>query len=135
MHFILQSHCGPDVGSSEGGPNLAPGDTDPGRDDQDAGVAVEEGRPRLKEPPRFAVVLHNDDYTTMEFVVEILRRYFQKTPEEAASIMLSVHRQGRGVAGVYSYEIAETKAVQVEDHARSRGFPLKCTVEEAGDGR
>lgn len=102
----------------------------PEQDDGGIGVAVEESKPRLKEPPKYAVVLHNDDYTTMEFVVEILQRYFHRTIEEATRVMLSVHQQGKGVAGVYGYEIAETKAAQVEDHARSRGFPLKCTVEE-----
>lgn len=94
-------------------------------------LAVEEGRPRLKEPPRFAAILHNDDYTTMEFVIEVLRRFFSKTGEEATRIMLKVHNEGRGVAGVYSFEIAETKAAQVEEHAKANGFPLKCTVEEA----
>lgn len=98
---------------------------------EEGGVAVEEGKPRLKEPARFAVVLHNDDYTSMEFVVEVLRRYFHKTEEAALQIMLQVHRQGKGVAGVYHYEIAETKAMQVHEYARSKGFPLRCTVEPA----
>jgi ATP-dependent Clp protease adaptor protein ClpS len=98
--------------------------------ESDSGVAVQEGRPRLKEPPKYAVLLHNDDYTTMEFVIEILRRYFQKTEEEAARIMLRVHHEGCGVAGVFSHEIAETKVIQVQEHAKSRGFPLKCTIEE-----
>ena len=92
---------------------------------------VEEGRPQLKEPSKYAVVLHNDDYTTMDFVVEVLQRFFQKTGDEAVRIMLKVHQDGRGVAGVYSFEIAETKSVQVNDFAQSRGFPLKSTVEEA----
>lgn len=97
----------------------------------DVGVAVEEGRPKLKPPPKYAVVLHNDDYTTMEFVVEILQRYFQKTGEEAVRVMMQVHQHERGVAGVYSYEIAETKTVQVHEYARSKGFPLRCSVEPA----
>lgn len=92
-------------------------------------LAVEESRPKLKEPPRFAVILHNDDYTTMEVVTEILRRYFHKTEEQAVQIMLQVHQKGRGIAGVYHHEIAETKVVQVHDYARSKGFPLKCTIE------
>lgn len=95
------------------------------------GVAVEEGRPKVKAPPRYSVILHNDDYTTMEFVVEVLRRYFQKTEEQAVQIMLRVHQEGRGVAGIYSFDIAETKAVQVRDYAQARGFPLRCTVEPA----
>jgi ATP-dependent Clp protease adaptor protein ClpS len=86
-------------------------------------------RDKLKEPPKHAVVLHNDDYTTMEFVVEVLKKFFQKTEAEAMAIMLRVHEDGKGVAGIFSYEIAETKAVQVDFVARGRGYPLKCTVE------
>ena len=95
----------------------------------DHDVAVQDARPKLKSPQKYAVLLHNDDYTTMEFVVEILTRYFQKSAAEAAEIMLKVHQQGRGVAGIYSHEIAETKVTQVMDEARSRSFPLKCTME------
>lgn len=90
---------------------------------------VQERKSETKEPSRHAVVLHNDNYTTMEFVVDVLKRLFHKTEEEAMAIMLRIHRAGRGVAGVYSFEIAETKAVQVDQVARGRGFPLKCTVE------
>ena len=97
--------------------------------EQENGVAVETARPKVASPPKFAVVLHNDDYTTMEFVVEVLQRYFSKTQEEAMQIMLRVHEDGRGVAGLYSHQIAETKAAQVQEYAKSRGFPLKCTVE------
>jgi ATP-dependent Clp protease adaptor protein ClpS len=97
-----------------------------------AGVDTEvenEVRNRLKPPPHYAVVLHNDDYTTMEFVVEVLKRFFRKTEEEAVQVMLKVHQEGRGVAGVYSLEIAETKAAQAQQLAEERHFPLKCTVE------
>ena len=97
--------------------------------DHESDVAVQEGRPKLKEPRKYAVILHNDDYTTMEFVVEMLRKYFQKTQAQALDVMLSVHQDGRGVAGVYGFEIAETKAEQVQAEARDRGFPLKCTIE------
>src|SRR6476661_8294109 len=96
--------------------------------EEEGAVAVEEGRPKLQEPPRYAVVLHNDDYTTMEFVIEVLQRFFRKTQEEALKITLQVHNEGRGVAGIYSHDIAETKAAQVMELARERGFPLKCTV-------
>lgn len=99
----------------------------PGHDD--GGIAVEVGKPRLKEPRKYLVFLHNDDYTTMEFVIEVLETYFHKSGAEAQRIMLSVHHAGRGVAGVYSHEIAETKCSQVENAARSRGFPLKCSIE------
>jgi ATP-dependent Clp protease adaptor protein ClpS len=81
------------------------------------------------EPKKYAVVLHNDDYTTMEFVIEVLTRYFQKSNAAAMEIMLNVHKHGRGVAGIYSLDIAETKADQVTRLAKSRGFPLLCTVE------
>ncbi len=106
-----------------------PGDSDAEEAGGDAGVAVQEGRPKLAEPRKFKVLLHNDDYTTMEFVIEVLTTFFHKSAAEAQRIMLKVHQDGVGVAGVYSFEIAETKAAQVEEAARSRGFPLKCTIE------
>ncbi len=96
---------------------------------QDGGVAIEEGHPIPKEPTRYAVLLSNDDYTTMEFVVEILQRFFHRSEEEAVQIMLQIHQSGKGVAGVYHFEIAETKAMQVVDYARSRGFPLQASIE------
>ncbi|HAR43508.1 MAG TPA: ATP-dependent Clp protease adapter ClpS [Bdellovibrionales bacterium] len=92
-------------------------------------VAVEEGRPKLSHPPKFAVLLLNDDYTTMEFVVEVLKRFFGKKEEDAMQVMLSVHHSGKGLAGIYSRDIAETKASQVQEYARGHGFPLLCTVE------
>jgi len=88
-------------------------------------------REKVRRPRRFKVVLHNDDYTTMEFVVEILERFFRKAPAEAVHIMLQVHHKGRGVAGVYPREVAETKVSEVTDEARSRGMPLLLTLEEA----
>ena len=84
---------------------------------------------RVRRPRRHAAVLHNDDYTTFEFVVEVLTRFFSKSPEEAAAITVQVHQQGKGVAGVFSYEIAETKCAQAMELARARGFPLKATTE------
>jgi ATP-dependent Clp protease adaptor protein ClpS len=98
-------------------------------EEEQGDVAVQEGKPKLKEPPRFAVLLHNDDYTTMEFVIEVLMRFFQKTQEEAVKVTLQVHHNGKGVAGVYSFDIAETKAAQVMDYARAHGYPLKSTTE------
>ncbi len=92
-------------------------------------VAEAEGDTDVQEPPQYAVVLLNDDYTTMEFVIEVLIRFFHKSKVEANQIMLRVHKEGRGVAGVYSFEIAETKATQVHDYAQSSGFPLRCAVE------
>lgn len=82
------------------------------------------------EPPMYKVLLHNDDYTTMDFVVEILILVFNKPPEEAVEIMLNVHRMGIGVCGVYTYEVSETKVETVHALAREHGFPLKCTMEK-----
>jgi ATP-dependent Clp protease adaptor protein ClpS len=84
----------------------------------------------LDEPSMYRVLLHNDDYTTMEFVVEVLMVVFSKSIENATQIMFSVHRRGIGVCGVYTYEVAETKVSTVEAMAREKGFPLKCTMEE-----
>ena len=83
----------------------------------------------VEEPPMFKVMLLNDDYTTMEFVVEVLVYVFQKSSEEAMLIMLNVHRSGIGICGVYPHEIAETKVETVETLARENGFPLKCIME------
>ncbi|MBQ7456553.1 MAG: ATP-dependent Clp protease adaptor ClpS [Desulfovibrio sp.] len=85
---------------------------------------------RVKEPPRFRVILHNDDVTTMEFVVQILRTIFHKTLEDATRIMMYVHTKGRGECGVYPYEIAEYKVYAVRMQAQRAGFPLKCTMEK-----
>jgi ATP-dependent Clp protease adaptor protein ClpS len=84
---------------------------------------------KTKTPPMYRVLLLNDDYTPMDFVVEVLVRYFRKTGEEATRIMLSVHQQGAGVCGVYAFEIAETKVAQVTRAARGAGYPLRCTLE------
>ena len=93
-------------------------------------AVVTESETRLKKPPLYKVLIHNDDYTTMEFVVFVLQTVFQHEEVEAVQIMLAVHMQGVGVAGIYTYEIAETKVAQVEALARAREFPLLCTVEE-----
>jgi ATP-dependent Clp protease adaptor protein ClpS len=84
---------------------------------------------QLDEPPLYRVLLLNDDYTTMDFVVEVLRYVFHKSEEDANRIMLNVHQQGAGVCGLYPLEIAETKIDIVDSLARERGFPLKCTME------
>jgi ATP-dependent Clp protease adaptor protein ClpS len=83
----------------------------------------------VEEPPMYRVMLLNDDYTTMEFVVEVLVYVFQKSAEEATRIMLNVHRSGVGICGIYSFEVAETKVNTVETLARENGFPLKCIME------
>jgi len=85
---------------------------------------------KLQEPRLYRVLLHNDDYTTMEFVIGILVEVFHKSAEQAAAIMLAVHEKGIGVCGVYPHEVAETKVAMVHSQARRAGFPLKSTMEE-----
>ncbi len=92
---------------------------------------LEKPKERTKRPKLFHVILYNDDYTTMEFVVHVLEAVFQKGPADAFRIMLDVHRRGRGVCGAYTYEVAETKVTTVHDMARKEGFPLRAGVEEA----
>lgn len=84
----------------------------------------------LKEPRKYQVLLHNDDYTTMEFVVSVLMEIFRKTADQATSIMLAVHQNGEGIAGVYYRQIAETKIEEVRVRASQAGFPLRCTLRE-----
>ncbi len=85
----------------------------------------------IDEPSMYKVLLHNDDYTTMEFVVDVLMRVFHKPLEEAISIMWNVHKKGLGVCGIYPFEVAETKVATVIRMARENGHPLKCTMEKA----
>ena len=94
------------------------------------GDVLEKARPKTEKPPLFKVVLHNDNYTTMEFVVRILEGIFGRSPAEAYRVMMHVHTQGAGVAGVYAYEIAETKVALVHEEARAAGFPLRASVEK-----
>ena len=94
-------------------------------------LAVEEAKPKLKEPPLYRVVLINDDYTPMEFVVEILQSVFGMERTQATQVMLEVHTKGKGVCGVYNFEIAETKVAQVMGIAKQHQHPLLCTMEES----
>ena len=87
-------------------------------------------RPKTRKPTMYKVLMLNDDYTPMEFVVHVLERFFQKSREQATQIMLHVHRRGVGVCGVYTYEVAETKVTQVMDLARQNQHPLQCTIEK-----
>lgn len=98
-------------------------------DPENEDAAATETRKKPKRPRRWKVLLHNDDYTTMEFVVGALVSHFGKSPAEAVHIMLQVHHQGVGVAGVYPREVAETKVAEVTDEARSQGMPLLVTSE------
>jgi ATP-dependent Clp protease adaptor protein ClpS len=106
---------------------MAEWDFDPERDEE---LGVEERRKR-KRAGRWKVLLHNDEFTTMEFVVHVLVAHFHKPPAEATHIMLQVHRKGIGLAGVYSKEVAETKVAEVTDEARAHGMPLLLTAEPA----
>ncbi len=96
----------------------------------DSGTVLERQAQKLKPPPMYQVLLLNDDYTPMEFVVAILQEYFNKNREAATQIMLSVHREGKGVCGVYSKDVAATKVEYVLTHARKAGHPLQCVMEE-----
>ena len=96
----------------------------------DHGVVTETEK-KVKKPPLYKVLLHNDDYTTKEFVVQVLQYVFHRENTEAIQIMLHVHKKGIGVAGVYTYELAETKVALVEGLAQKNEYPLKCTMEEA----
>lgn len=102
--------------------------------EQEEEFAVEERR-KTKRPRRWKVILHNDDFTTMEFVVHVLMTHFHKPAAEATHVMLQVHRKGAGVAGVYSKEVAETKVAEVTDEARANGMPLKVSAEPAETGK
>ena len=102
-------------------------------DDSAGGLALEESRPQLKRPPLFKVVLINDDYTPMEFVVEVLEVFFRMNREQATHVMLTVHTQGKGVCGIFTRDIAETKAAQVNQYARESEHPLLCEI-EASEG-
>lgn len=93
------------------------------------GEVLTRKKAQLKAPRMYRVLLHNDHYTTMEFVVFVLERVFRKTEAEAQAIMLAVHKQGVGVAGVYTRDVAETKAAQVKALAEREGFPLRCSTE------
>lgn len=84
----------------------------------------------IKFPKRYKVLILNDDYTSMEFVIDILMNVFHKTFEQAEAIMLDVHKKDKGVCGIYTYEIAETKVLTVHKRAKESGFPLKCIIEE-----
>jgi len=94
------------------------------------GGVLEKTRDQTKRPELYRVLLHNDDYTSMEFVVDILESIFGKSPAEAYRVMMHVHRSGVGVAGVYSHEVAETKVVEVRELAKEAGYPLRASLEE-----
>ena len=102
-------------------------------EDSTGGLALHDSKPDLKRPPLFRVVLINDDYTPMEFVVEVLETFFRMNREQATHVMLTVHTQGKGVCGIFTRDIAETKAAQVNQYARENEHPLLCEI-EASEG-
>lgn len=97
----------------------------------DESLIVQEAKPKLKRPPLFKVILINDDYTPMEFVVHVLEIFFSLDRETATRIMLEVHTRGKGICGIYTHEIAETKVSQVNSYSRENQHPLLCTMEKA----
>lgn len=103
-----------------------PGDGDPGRGTS----VITRTKPQVKKPSLYRVLLLNDDYTPMEFVIHVLERFFQKDREQATRIMLHVHNHGVGECGIYTYEVAETKVTQVMDFARAHHHPLQCVMEK-----
>ena len=103
------------------------GKADDGKLDGD--LALQEAQPRVKKPPLYKVVLLNDDYTPMEFVVEVLETFFRMTREQATHVMLTVHTRGKGVCGIYTRDIAETKSTEVNQYARENQHPLLCEIE------
>lgn len=111
----------------------AAGDAEDDQDDDSDGsggaLVVQEAKPALRQPPLYQVILHNDDFTPMEFVVDVLLKFFRLDQTKATQIMLEVHTKGKGVCGVYTAEIAETKVAQVNSYARKNQHPLLCSAE------
>ncbi|GAB3685933.1 ATP-dependent Clp protease adapter ClpS [Salinisphaera aquimarina] len=99
--------------------------------EDDGETVVQTSKPKTKQPPLYKVIMHNDDYTPMEFVVEVLLTYFNLDREQAVQVMLTVHTRGKAVAGTFTAQIAETKVAMVNDHARAHQHPLLCTMEKA----
>ena len=102
--------------------------------DEGGGVVLERAPSRVQPPPMYQVVMLNDDYTPMEFVVVVLQEFFGKDQATATQIMQKIHFEGKGICGVYSRDVATTKAAQVQDAARQAGHPLQCVAEPAGSG-
>lgn len=126
--------AGDDVWLAAGGPNEGGGGgpNEGGGDGGDAGTegdSLVETERKVDRPRRYKVIFHNDDFTTMEFVVEVLRRFFHKNESEAVHVMLTVHKKGKAAAGIYTRDVAETKVTEVMKTARERGMPLLLTTE------
>lgn len=141
--LILSNHRGvdytyvmtrDDMSTDPLAPTLS-GSRDGGQQDDggEGGLAIAPAKPKLKRPPLYRVILLNDDYTPMEFVVQVLEQFFGLNREKATQVMLAVHTKGKGVCGIYPQDIAETKAAQVNQSARDSGHPLLCEVEPSMD--
>lgn len=135
LSAMFQAHDEPDKRGSDGGGKDAGGaDQGPGEGagdgDAEVGIATKT-RTKPKKPSQYKVLLLNDDYTPMEFVVMVLKRFFSMDLEQATRVMLHVHQKGVGVCGIFPYEVAETKVNQVMDFARQNQHPLQCTLEKA----
>ena len=129
---IFMNEAGDDPDFNDPGQNTpGPGKSDPGKteEERETGILLKT-RPKTKKPSMYKVLLLNDDYTPMEFVVHVLEKFFNKNRQEATDVMLHVHRRGVGICGVFTYEIAETKVAQVMDFARANEQPLQCTMEK-----
>lgn len=113
--------------------NCQGGGGDSYEDDHDGSVAFAEARPKLKRPPLYKVVLINDDYTPMDFVVHVLQAFFNMNHEQASHVMITVHTQGKGVCGIFSRDVAESKAAQVNQFSRDNEHPLLCEIEPSED--
>ncbi len=111
-------------------PPRAAGRGGPGDDDRSGTAIITRTKPKTKRPSLYRVLLLNDDYTPMEFVVHVVERFFNKSPEDAYQIMMHVHQNGVGECGVFTYEVAETKVTQVMDFARKHQHPLQCVMEK-----
>lgn len=128
MNWQYQWH--PDMNELNGPATSGPSDS-PSEPDRHGDLAVEEAKPKLKPPSMYKVWMLNDDYTPMDFVVEILEDFFNMGREQATRVMLVVHTEGKAVCGIFPQDIAETKATQVVEYARENQHPLMCQVDEA----
>jgi len=128
QHGLAWSRCASFARAQRGGTPEPPDGGPRGGQEREGGTATRE-RERIQRPERWKVVLYNDDYTPMEFVVGVLEQVFEKAPTEATQIMLRIHRGGKGIAGVYILEVAETKVTTVHRLAEERGYPLRAGVE------
>ena len=120
----------PRLSGTGAGTGAGAGDNEPEEGDERQTGLLLKTRPRTRKPSMYKVLLLNDDYTPMEFVIVVLERFFNKSRQEATDIMLAVHRHGVGLCGVYTHEVAETKVGQVMDFARANELPLQCTMEK-----